>query len=250
MRKIVDVTLYNNELHVLDLRVNILQDVVDVFYVVQATQTFSGLPRKILESYDHPKVKLVTIDFPDGLTTWDRDHYQRNYKVDVSGYSADDIVLISDLDEIPNPDVVEFLRENFDETQSYSFSQIMHQYYLNNQNISEPWAGTRAVSVGKYLAPILVPQALRDTEANIGLANGGWHWSFLGDEEFLKAKIESYAHQEYNNRFTLDSIVYRKDDNKDIFDRGFILKTVELDEQYPKYVRENQELLAPYIKKV
>jgi len=91
---------------------------------------------------------------------------------------------------------------------------------------------------------------LRDSSGHQLIENGGWHWSFLGDEEFLKNKIESYAHQEHNNRFTKDSIIYRKDDNKDIFDRGFTLQTVKLDSTYPTYILENQDKLKQYIKEV
>jgi len=263
MRKIIDVTLINTELHLLDLRINILQDVVDEFYVVQATKTFSGLPKKTFShnDYSHPKLHYVTIEFPEGLGTWDRDHYQRNYKVlDITGYkrdpemslklSDDDIVLISDLDEVPNPEKLLELKKTFNPDLTYSFTQIMHQYYLNNQNISEPWAGSKACSVERYTSDNLIPQQLRDSSGHQLIENGGWHWSFLGDEEFLKNKIESYAHQEHNNRFTKDSIIYRKDDNKDIFDRGFTLQTVKLDSTYPTYILENQDKLKQYIKEV
>jgi beta-1,4-mannosyl-glycoprotein beta-1,4-N-acetylglucosaminyltransferase len=250
MRKIVDISLINDELHILDLRVKILEDIVDKFYVVQATKTFSGLKKKCLssEDYSHPKVEFVTIDFPDGLDTWSKEYYQRNYKVDLSSYSPDDLVLLSDLDEVPNPEVLKQLSENFDINTIYGFSQIMHQYFLNNQNTSELWAGTRALSVEKYSSE-LTPQQVRMSAASILLKDGGWHWSFLGDEESLRNKIISYSHQEHNNNYTLDSIIYRLNNNEDIFERGFVLKAVEIDETYPKYVRENQDKLEKYIKR-
>lgn len=250
MPKVIDIVLYNNEYHVLDLRVNILQDVVDKFYVVQSNRTFSGIPKSILVDYPHDKVEVVTIEYPENLDTWGRDRYHRNYKVDLSQFAPDDIVICSDLDEVPNPDKVQWLKENFDPNKSYTFEQINHQYYLNNRNLSEPWAASNAVSVEKYLSPGLVVQALRDNPCDIMIPDGGWHWTFLGGEEILQRKIISYAHQEHNNNYTLDSIKYRMIENQDIFNRGFVLQVFPIDtDDYPKYVRENQDKLAEYIKR-
>ena len=247
---IADIVLYNNELHVLDLRIAIMEEFVDKFYVVQSTKTFQGHPKPILESHPHPKVQLVTIEYPEGLDTWGRDRYHRNFKVDFQGeFAPHDIVLCSDLDEVINPDSLQWLKNNFDPNKTYSFEQINHQYYLNNRNLSESWAGSKACSVEKYLSPNLVVQAHRDSQNHELIKKGGWHWTFLGGEDVLKRKIQSYAHTEHNNNYTIDSIKYRIESNEDIFQRGFELKVFPIDsDDYPNYVRTHQEELAKYIK--
>ena len=150
-KRVVDITLYNGEKFLLDLRREILKDVVDLFIVKQANTTFSGMPRELFE-VDQDNTKTEVIQFPEGLDTWGRDRYQRGYILDLEKYGVDDnwIILTSDLDEVPDPNAVAWLKDNFNEDEVYSFEQRMFQYFLNVVNLSEPWAGTRACSLNTY----------------------------------------------------------------------------------------------------
>ena len=114
-RRIVSITPFHNETHILDLRIGILEDTVDHFYTIEANKTFTNRDKEMLaKTIVHPKHTVVEIEFPEHLTTWGRENYQRDVKVDLSAYNDDDIVLINDLDEIPNPKALEKLREIFD----------------------------------------------------------------------------------------------------------------------------------------
>ena len=242
--EVVDITTYNNQLELLSLRVNILQDVVDRFYVVQATKTHQGTPKECLD-FKHPKVQMVTIDFPEGLDNWGRENYQRDYRVDLSLFGQDAIVMNSDLDEIPSPESIIWLKENFNPQKVYLFNQRMFQYYLNNRNWSEEWYGTRAYSMESYHK--FGAQKIRTMKAAI-LPDAGWHFSFLGGLEEVKTKIKTYAHAEFNNEGILSSIEEQMEKNEDVFHRGFKLEAVPIDESYPAYIRDHQEELAHLIK--
>ena len=76
------------------------------------------------------------------------------------------------------------------------------------------------------------------------LPDAGWHWSFLGGEKQIEKKIRSYAHEEYDNEETIQKIKERMVNNEDVFNRGFQLKTVELDDSYPQYILDNQDKLS------
>lgn len=248
-RRICDVVLYNGEKFLLDLRREILKDVVDLFIVKQANTTFSGLPRELFVS-DQDNTITEVITFPEHLGTWDRDRHQRAYTLDLEKYGVDDnwIILTSDLDEVPDPDALVWLKDNFYDDEIYSFEQTMFQFYLNVVNTSEPWAGTRACSLATYKT--IDAETLRQKYLTNILPNAGWHWSFLGGKEVIENKIRSYAHQEYNSDFIINDISRKMNENKDIFERGFILKTVDIDDSFPKYIRDNQEKLKNLIKKV
>ena len=245
--EVIDICSFNNELEILDLRVKILENIVDKFYVIESTKTHSGLPKDCVgRLYEHPKVQIITIDFPDGLDTWQREHYQRAYAVDLDSFSKDSLVITSDLDEIADPNAIAWLKENFDSTLIYTLGQKMYQYYLNVFS-EEKWASIRVCSIenyNKYNADILRHGGL----PTMTLDDAGWHWSFLGGEEAIEHKIKSYAHQEFNSEETITSIKERLLNNEDVFDRGFALTTVPIDETFPEYIRNNQDKLKHLIK--
>lgn len=246
--KVIDVFLYNGEKFLLDLRREILKDVVDLFIVKQANTTFSGLPRDLFEP-DQDNTKTEVLIFPEHLDTWGRDRYQRGYILDLEKYGVDNdwIILTSDLDEVPDPKAIAWLKENFDKDNIYAFEQTMFQYFLNVVNTSEPWAGTRACSLENYKH--IDAESLRQNYMTNILPNAGWHWSFLGGKEVVEKKIRSYAHQEYNNDFVINDIHRNMNENKDIFGRGFELKVVDIDNNFPEYIVQNQDKLSHLIKK-
>jgi beta-1,4-mannosyl-glycoprotein beta-1,4-N-acetylglucosaminyltransferase len=248
-KKVCDIVLYNGEKFLLDIRREILKDVVDLFIVKQANTTFSGLPRNLFVP-DQDNTVTEVIDFPEHLDTWGRDRYQRGYIMDLEQYGVDDdwIVLTSDLDEVPDPKALAWLKDNFDDSEIYSFEQTMFQFYLNVVNTSEPWAGTRACSLENYKK--IDAETLRQRYMTNVLPNAGWHWSFLGGKEMVERKIQSYAHQEYNNEFIIKDIHRKMNENKDVFERGFVLRTVTIDDSFPEYIVQNQDKLSKYIKKV
>jgi len=259
-RRVVSITPFWNETHILELRLGILEDVVDKFYTVEASQTFTGIDKPMLaNTIQHPKHSVVAIDFPKDIMgrsiatqEWGRENYQRDLIIDLSEYDDDDIVLITDLDEIPNPIAVKFLRDNFDPDFTYAFDMVVHQYYLNNQNLGEGvWSKAKACSVAEYRRDGFWATGLRLDDNSIHIPNGGWHWTYIGDPEFIKNKIEAFAHTEFDIDNVKSNLEYHYENNTDTLGRGFQLQLVELDnDSYPKYIRDNKVKYNKYIKEL
>ena len=200
----------------------------------------------------HPKHTVIEVEFPEGLSDWGRENYQRDAILDLSEYNDDDIVLINDLDEIPRPSQLENLRNLFDPQFSYAFDMVIHQYYLNNQNIGEGiWSKAKACSVKEYRKNGFVPTALRLSNDSIHIPNAGWHWTYCGDADFIRNKIEQFAHSEFDTENVKSEIESHWENNTDTLGRGYNLQIVDIDSDfYPDYLKNNKEKFKQYIKEL
>ena len=114
---VFDCFQFFNELNLLELRLNTLDPVVDFFVITESTVTFSGelkplyyLENKNLFSKFHHKIiHIVVDDTPnDGsVSAFDRDAYQKTARSrGLKNCSKNDVIIYSDLDEIPNPEKI------------------------------------------------------------------------------------------------------------------------------------------------
>ena len=81
------------------------------------------------------------------------------------------------------------------------------------------------------------------------IENGGWHFAYLQSPENISKKIKSFAHGEFNkdNVAEEENIRFKIDNNRDIFDRGYKIKKIEMNETFPKYILDNKEKLKDWI---
>ena len=81
------------------------------------------------------------------------------------------------------------------------------------------------------------------------IINGGWHFSFLQTPQEIAKKIKSYSHGEFNTRENTDEkkIKTKIKEGKDIFNRGFKLKKINIDGSFPDYIVKNKNLLKNWI---
>jgi len=110
--KIYDCFTFFNELDLLEIRLNELNDAVDYFVLVEATKTQTGLPKslyfennkKMFEKFNKKIIHVIVDDMPDiKRGAWVLENYQRNQIMrGLTKCKDDDIIFISDLDEIPN----------------------------------------------------------------------------------------------------------------------------------------------------
>ena len=261
--KLYDCLMYFDEDLVLDLRLNILNNYVDKFVVVEATKDHTGRDKKLnfnINNFSKFKNKIAYIiveDMPTNLKfykkNWPvhhlRDQHQRNAMA--RGYedsSDDDLIMISDIDEIPDPNKIKI----FDVKNKYAcFIQKNFQSKINLLNISDKnWMGTKIIKK-KYIKS---PQWLRNIKTAKPsfwkfykprqpqlIYDGGWHFSFLKNPTGISKKIQSYAHSEYNKSIYTDEkkIAERINNRIDIFDRNFKYEKIDIDDTFPKYILEN-----------
>lgn len=257
---IYDCFIFNNEVELLELRLNILDPYVDKFVLTEGDTTFSGLPKESVylqnkERFAKWENKIIHnfIEIPDLPTTWDREIYSRNSPVSLGVFGDNDLILSSDLDEIPNPEILEAVDEWVSDDTHFTFQQRRYVYFINNFE-TDIWFGTRACT-GKYLKNTTIDQIRENTEREEQLTgsiitNGGWHFTFCGGEEMIKTKIESFSHTEHNTPQVIESITDRINSNKDPLLRDwYYYQVVEIDDSYPQYIVENQDKLSKWIKK-
>lgn len=275
--KVYDTFIFFNELDLLEMRLNVLDPVVDYFVVVEANITHSGEPKGfVLEEHLHeerfykflPKLIYIKVeDMPKEFTNlglyhtpvdysqecWNRimsdilsstlfstdeplrarEHFQRASIIrGLGGCHYEDIIMLSDIDEIPNPDTLKGILSNFDDTRIYSLRQNSYYYYLNTLKETH-WVGPRVATFKRFMEqPIGKFRHIRD----IIVANGGWHFSFQGD---VATKLQAYSHADMATEDVMSKLPQRIQQLQDPFGRGGALKKVTIDNTYPQYLRDN-----------
>lgn len=146
--------------------------------------------------------------------TFARDYMQREFiKLGLIDCNDNDIIMVSDLDEIPNPTVVERIKN--EKLINYCVMMDCHNFYINNI-VHTNWYGNYTTYYEKVKTNSLTH--LRNERVNMKkLFDSGWHLSFVGGPERIKTKIQSYSHQEYNNSFILGNIENSINSNTDLF---------------------------------
>lgn len=222
--KIFDYITFFDEDMLLEVRLNILKDVVDFFIIVEAKQDHQGNSKNLnfkIDKYKQFKHKIVyrvidrlelsqDIKFPKNWAEGHkRDQFQRNYILKVLNsinVAKDDIIIISDLDEIPDPNVLK--RLNFDKFKIGICEQKFFYYKFNLIQPNFKWYGSRIckfknLKLPQYLRNLKVKKKFFNFIRNIKvIKNCGWHFSYLKTPELIIKKLESFCHSELN----IDSI--------------------------------------------
>ena len=228
--------MFFDEEMLLDLRLNILDEFVDKFVIVESSYTHSGKEKKLIfdiNKYSKFKEKINYIilkDPPKGieeissndsedeisrkeiLNALKRENLQRDTILNgLKDADSNDWIIVSDLDEIPDLTKVNF---NNIKSKIIFFKQKVFYYKLNLELKTLRWIGTKACRK-KYLKS---PQWLRNIKDKIYpkwrldilfsekryndiffIENGGWHFSFVKKPEDIEKKLRSYLHhREYD----------------------------------------------------
>ena len=125
--------------------------------------------------------------------------------------------------------------------------QRMYYYYLNVLK-EENWFGTK-ICAYRYFKNSSFDKLRNSKNIGIRIAEGGWHFTFIGGIENVKTKIESWSHQEFNNDFIKNNIEDNIKNNRDIFYRSdSVFRTVPIDNSFPKYLIDNLSMYSQYIR--
>ena len=223
--------MYFDEEIVLDIRLNALDKYVDYFVIVESIYTHKGdrrelkfnqkkfykfkdkikyiiyknLPQSIEKIYDNDSEAEKSRKYI--LNAAYRENGQRNFITNgLENANDDDMILVSDVDEIPNLQNIDFKKIS---KKIIIFKQDMFYYKFNLKMPDLIWSGTKACKK-KHL---INPQWLRNIKdrkyplyrvdtlfsdkkyINIEFVNnGGWHFSNIKSPEEIEYKLKSYLH--------------------------------------------------------
>ena len=281
--KVFDSFIFFNELELLEMRLNILDDVVDYFVLTESPFTVSGnekplyyqenkdmfgkfndkivhhITEEIPNDFNHMLEKSkfhVAYKDPDPYGTpminlpvrFQRALFNRNnsaFGIEKAGVTDDDLVITSDADEIVNPLLLQDL-EWFNPSNHY-VAECRAFYYKLNFLYQEDWMGSR-LCTWKHLKNTTIDQHRQDHENAHKIQDAGWHFSFLGNAENFKLKLASYEHTENNTDTVTRNAEEKIESGLDPLGRGQTYKAVPIDDSYPDYITRNQDKYTEFIK--
>ena len=260
--KIYDCFSYLDEDLLLDLRLNILNDFVDYFVIIEGDKTWQNNKKTLkfnINNFKNFKEKIIYIpitNMPEGDNPYLRENFQRNaINKGIKNAEDNDLIIVSDLDEIPNPKAI----QNFNTKMRFAAFKQLHFYYkINLQSQKNPfWFGSR-ICVKKFLKS---PQWLRDLKfkkrpfwridkfrLNNIIDNGGWHFCNLKRPEDLLNKYKNlcetndpyHFNEKIDDKYlNLEEIKKKINLKTDIIGRDDNFKKIEIDESFPKYIIDN-----------
>lgn len=254
-RKVVDGFIFYNELELLSYRLKVLDGLVDYFVIVESTHTFVGKEKPLIfrdnaaqyAEYSHKIIHIIVDDMPyihpniniGAGEQWKNEEWQRN--AIAAGFAKvcgsdplceSDILMITDLDEIPDPNTVRRIKYGDGEGNPSLMTgvgiNILHMdlYYYNlNVKYTEKCDWPKILTYKFYKETNKSCSAIRGITNCPRIAEGGWHLSYFGDYEFMKNKTENWSHQELNNSNTTDiaNIADRVNRGVDLYNRSYVL---------------------------
>jgi len=247
---IIDCFTFFNEFDLLRIRWEELRNSVDSFMLSESTMTFSAKSKPLHfrdSGIQYPHLTGIAIDdMPTTGNAWSRESLQRIKIMDyLADYSDDDIVMISDVDEIPHHEIVDDLEDILTEFERVRFVHPTFYYYLNGRRCDAKCGS--AAKLGTLRKNGLNLQNLRtgsgEYKCKTETIRTGWHFSYLGGVESIQEKLRSFSHTEYNKPKFLneDHLRTKIADGKDILNRSKPISYVSIDDTWPQYVFENQD---------
>ena len=229
--RIFDCFMYFDEEMILDVRLNTLNKFVDYFVIAESKFTHSGKKRNLnfnINKFEKFKDKIIYLIYDKEdqgieiinendhkndkarktiMNAVKRENGQRNYlQKGLDAAENEDIILISDVDEIPNLINIDFA--NF-KNKIIQFKQEMFYYKFNLKLPNTFWIGTKACKKKNLIRPQWLRNikdrkypfyrldALFSDKKFIDvklIENGGWHFTNLKSAEQIKYKLRSYLH--------------------------------------------------------
>ena len=277
--------MYFDEDVLLDLRLNLLNKFVKKFVISEATYTHNGNKKKLNFNINNfrkfkDKIEYIVVDkepqnilkieeFDSNhkigekliLNGMARDYFQREcLEKGLADAMDQDLILISDLDEIPN---LENLNFNLIKNNIIIFEQKIFYYKLNLLYEDLLWQGTKATKKENFISP----QWLRNikgkkyprwridaffSKKNLNFVkNGGWHFTCLKTPELLEKKLLNFAHhyefeksglkiEDIRKYISEKRIIYdyKADQKKYKWSGKSVLKKIE-NKHLPRFINEN-----------
>jgi beta-1,4-mannosyl-glycoprotein beta-1,4-N-acetylglucosaminyltransferase len=214
--KIIDCFIFYNELDLLTYRLNLLNNIVDYFIIVESTHTFVGKEKSLFfnenkhlfEKFTNKIIHIIVNDFPhkypnvniSNNDVWNNEIFQRNAISrginSIENLTESDLIIISDLDEIPDPNTLNNIKQGA-LIVDINILEMDFYYYNLNTIFTSKWISCKIISYKKYKELNVNCQDIRKMNCS-RILNGGWHLSYFGDKYFIQNKIQNFSHQELN----------------------------------------------------
>lgn len=234
--KIYDCFTFFNELEILEIRLKELYNVVDHFVIVESNSTFRGNTKEFVlakhwERFTqfHDKIRYIQVtDIPhcsdtrqfthyknycvrhnlDSHGAWTREAYQRDCITrGLYDITDDSWVIISDCDEVPRAKSLRML-ETITDNPRVVLNLALFYFKLNYLNRdSYRWSGPVAVKAHQFTSPQHERSSIQQSRDNkLFLEHAGWHWSYMGDDNTIKYKLQNFSHAEHDTAEMMSKI--------------------------------------------
>ena len=284
--KVYDCFMFFDENLVLELRLNLLDKYVDYFVIVESKYNHKGEAKKLnfdIKKFKKFEQKIIYIIYdqqPSDLYKFEKEDTKRDidgkyifnaYKREnaqrnlisrgLKNASLDDLIIISDVDEIPNLEKINF---NKIKNEILIFRQDMFYYKFNLKLSNFKWTGSKACKMKKLISP----QWLRNIKdkkfafyrfdtffsstkyRNLKfIEDGGWHYTNMKNAKEIEHKLRSYLHhQEFEaNHINLEQIEKIIKSKKAIYDVNADKRQGKFGEG-PQLIKINSDEIPNYLK--
>lgn len=248
--KIYDTFMFHDEVDLLHLRMQEHDPFVDHFVIVQADLTHTGKPKEILSIKTNPAfskfqkkiIEVTALLDKNPQSPWDNEQKQRNAGVKSINFESDDLVYISDADEIISRQYWPYLIQRLKSENLIAVWQNFFYYNLNLQAKNIVWTMPKICRASVTQVSGLTASQIRLLSTAICVPfSCGWHFSYLMPPERISKKISAFAHQEYNvaEINQIEAISKSIQRRRDLFGRDINFHVVPVTQTWPIGVLED-----------
>jgi len=256
--KIFDCFTFYNELDLLDIRLAETADVVDWFVIVESDRTFQNnpKPRYLQDNWDrykkyHKKIFYVEHTSPASPNPWTNEHAQRNaILAGLSFAKPNDLIIIGDADELLRRETILTLIHSNHETYGFRMPlfNFKFNYMLTQPHCNQVWsAATKRSLLGN--PEDFRHRCITSQSGMEAIDHAGWHFTYLGNDEFAKTKLQSFAHSESNIPSITDCIDIEQSIKTGagvvLADQNYRFSPVAMDKYFPDHLRNYPQWTLP-----
>jgi hypothetical protein len=249
-QKVFDVFVFNNELRLLELKLHEMADWVEAFVLVEARQTFTGVPKPLVfeqnrdrfASFASKIVHVVVDDFPPHVRhPWAREFYQRD--MGVTGLDGrcgpDDLVIISDTDEVASREAVLGFEGDHAALGMERLRYFMNYRQALASDALKPYAALWRARYLRSLGLAYARTLIASHKHSRHIPSGGWHFTSIADASGIVRKLNNSSHQEHAGAQEEAVAGMLAKIRSGVMEPGW--ERVELDERFPPYLRAHPE---------
>jgi beta-1,4-mannosyl-glycoprotein beta-1,4-N-acetylglucosaminyltransferase len=234
---IIDCITFGGEADMLEGRLNYLYNHIDKMLIIESDRTYTGIKKDYIfenniDRYDQylDKVIYVKIESLNSSDPWDNDFHQRRQigiELEKMNLSNTDVITICDTDEWWNPKSLLVMKRHLVGFEMKKFLYSLHWYQKQElTGIAGPYSFFRGKDVDK----------MRWQRHTYRIEKNGFHWTSMGDADYVIKKINSFAHQELKIQDWEDRVRHCWKNGID-FLTDIPMDEVEHTEEYPEWIR-------------